>query len=177
MCRLAGRTGGSTTSRTFSALSQRSRSLPVVRGEHWNGYRVDRGSLHYFPLTRWARVRLPLLAETPAVVRFASCEPLLGALDLRPWLDGGLGWVIAGGESGPRARPMHPDWARALRDQCQATDVAFFFKQGGAWRPAEADDAGVAARPWRQTARSTTARAPARMMPRWSGLGRRPGGC
>jgi protein gp37 len=37
---------------------------------------------------------------------------------------------------------MHPDWARALRDQCQATDVAFFFKQGGAWRPAEADDAG-----------------------------------
>jgi protein gp37 len=74
---------------------------------------------------RWARVRLPLLAETPAVVRFASCEPLLGALDLRPWLDGGLGWVIAGGESGPRARPMHPDWARALHDQCQATDVAF----------------------------------------------------
>ncbi|MDT7651758.1 MAG: hypothetical protein QOI36_3164 [Pseudonocardiales bacterium] len=177
MCRLAGRTGGcSTTSRTFSALSQRSRSLPVVRGEHWNGYRVDRGSLHYLPLTRWARVRLPLLAETPAVVRFASCEPLLGALDLRPWLDGGLGWMIAGGESGPRARPMHPDWARALRDQCQATDVAFFSssrgERGGRPRPTTP---AVAARPWRQTARSTTARAPARMMRRWSGFGKTAG--
>ncbi|QYN41116.1 phage Gp37/Gp68 family protein (plasmid) [Pseudonocardia sp. DSM 110487] len=90
---------------------------------------------------RWARVRLPLLADTPAVVRFASCEPLLGALDIRSWLGNGLDWVIAGGESGPKARPMHPDWARSLRDQCQAAGVAFFFKQWGAWRPAEAGDA------------------------------------
>lgn len=69
------------------------------------------------------------------MARFASCEPLLGALDVRPWLGGGLDWVIAGGESGPRARPMHPDWARSLRDQCQVACVAFFFKQWGSWSP------------------------------------------
>lgn len=48
-------------------------------------------------------------------------------LDVRPWLDGGLDWVIAGGESGPDARPMHPDWARELRDQCRVAGVAFSF--------------------------------------------------
>lgn len=85
---------------------------------------------------RWARIRLPQLAATPAAVRFASCEPLLGPLDVRPWLTGELNWLIVGGESGPGARPMHPDWARSLRDQCQDADVAFFFKQWGAWAPA-----------------------------------------
>jgi hypothetical protein len=55
-----------------------------------------------------------------AAVRFASCEPLLGELEIRRWLADGLEWVIAGGESGPGARPMHPDWARSLRDQCLA---------------------------------------------------------
>jgi len=83
---------------------------------------------------KWAKVRLGKLAETTvAGVRFASCEPLLGELDIRPWLSGTLGWVIAGGESGPRARPMHPDWARSLRDQCTAAGVPFFFKQWGAF--------------------------------------------
>jgi len=100
--------------------------------------------------------RIPLLLETPAAVRFVSCEPLLGPIDLinldhtgaqrkdqahgisalwraaaeiglRTMLD----WVICGGESGPVARPMHPDWARSLRDQCQAAGVPFFFKQWG----------------------------------------------
>jgi hypothetical protein len=47
-----------------------------------------------------------------------------------------INWVIVGGESGPQARPMHPDWVRALRDQCQAAGVPFFFKQWGEWRPA-----------------------------------------
>lgn len=61
-------------------------------------------------------------------MRFASCEPLLGELDIRRWLADGLGWVIAGGESGPGARPMHPDWARSLRDQCLAASVPYFFK-------------------------------------------------
>lgn len=51
------------------------------------------------------------------------------------WLDNKIDWVIAGGESGPGARPMHPDWARSLRDQCQAAGVAFFFKQWGEWAP------------------------------------------
>lgn len=84
---------------------------------------------------KWAAVRLSKLAETSAAVRFASCEPLLGPLDIRPWLDGGLDWVIAGGESGPGARPMHPDWARSLRDQCKAARTPFFFKQWGEHLP------------------------------------------
>jgi protein gp37 len=86
---------------------------------------------------------IPLLLETPAAVRFISAEPLLGPIDLHPLGCGtnaltsstgpNLDWVIAGGESGPHARPMHPDWARSLRDQCQDAGVAFFFKQWGEW--------------------------------------------
>jgi len=80
---------------------------------------------------RWASVRLAKLAQSPAVVRFASCEPLLGPVDLRPWLADGLEWVITGGESGPGHRPVDPAWVRDLRDQCQAAGVPFFFKQWG----------------------------------------------
>jgi protein gp37 len=115
--------------------------------------------------------RIPELLKVPAKVRFLSCEPLLGPVNLEqcaPYvLDGdeenpgvmnafnglcyhpktcvvvpetkgseeGIHWVIAGGESGPNARPMHPDWARSLRDQCQAAGVAFHFKQWGEWLP------------------------------------------
>ncbi len=104
--------------------------------------------------------RVPILLDTPAAKRFVSCEPLLGLVDLecvpRPdtWptptdnisdgIDGlrylsgpHLDWVICGGESGPRARPMHPDWARDLRDQCIGAGVPFFFKQWGEWAPGE----------------------------------------
>lgn len=77
---------------------------------------------------RRANERIPLLLQTPAVVRFVSCEPLLGPLDLTPWLHR-LDWVIVGAESGPGARPMDDAWVRALRDQCQAAQVAFWFKQ------------------------------------------------
>ena len=88
---------------------------------------------------KWAPVRLDKLASTSVgAVRFVSCEPLLGELDLSRWLGDGLAWVIAGGESGPRSRPMHPAWARGLRDQCRAAGVPFFFKQWGAYGP-EAD--------------------------------------
>lgn len=116
-----------------------------------------------------AHVRLPYLVATPAAVRFASVEPLLGPLDLNPWLyiithdDEGIlaaadedevpalewrepatirpdeisqpriDWVIVGGESGPRARPMHPDWVRKIRDQCNDAAVPFHFKQWGEW--------------------------------------------
>jgi protein gp37 len=80
--------------------------------------------------------RIPLLLETPARLRFISAEPLLGPVLLHevdqpniPTLD----WVICGGESGPGARPMHPDWARSLRDQCTDAGVPFFFKQWGEW--------------------------------------------
>ncbi|MFT6461927.1 MAG: protein gp37 [Maricaulis maris] len=135
-----------------------------------------------------ADARIPLLLDTPAAVRFISAEPLLGPVDLEPWLawpddlpdlpdgrtfgcpgceigecgscpnekaffqvtegprdkDGApewidheritLDWVITGGESGPDARPMHPDWARSLRDQCAAAGVPFFFKQWGRYQ-------------------------------------------
>jgi protein gp37 len=84
---------------------------------------------------RWAEIRLPKLAATPAAVRFVSCESLLGPLDLRPWLGRWLDWVIAGGESGPRHRPMDLDWVRSLRDQCQDARTAFFFKQVGGRSP------------------------------------------
>jgi protein gp37 len=86
--------------------------------------------------------RIPELLKIPAKVRFLSCEPLLGAVDIFTLPNSGIGhvhvakniqWVIAGGESGPGARPMHPDWVRSLRDQCQAAGVAFFFKQWGEW--------------------------------------------
>ncbi|WP_285905498.1 phage Gp37/Gp68 family protein, partial [Pseudodesulfovibrio pelocollis] len=99
--------------------------------------------------------RIPLLLDTPAAVRYVSYEPGLGAVDLdRIQTEGGtyhalsgsvgvegrgqapyrkLDWVICGGESGPGARPMHPEWARGLRDQCQEAGVPFFFKQWGEW--------------------------------------------
>ena len=95
--------------------------------------------------------RIPLLLQTPAAVRFLSCEPLLGSIDVSQYLRGRyvneakrfaddtigckIDWVIAGGESGPRARPMHRDWARSLRDQCAAAGVPFFFKQWGEHAP------------------------------------------
>lgn len=73
--------------------------------------------------------RIAHLRDTPAVVRFLSVEPLLGPIpDLN--LDG-IHWVIVGGESGHRARPMNPAWVREIRDQCRASGVAFFFKQWG----------------------------------------------
>jgi protein gp37 len=105
--------------------------------------------------------RIPHLLQTPAAIRFVSAEPLLGPIDLLNLRPGGghlntltgrateapgdiqsktvvgphLDWVIVGGESGPSARPMHPDWARGLRDQCAAAGVAFFFKQWGEYLP------------------------------------------
>jgi protein gp37 len=76
--------------------------------------------------------RLGLLREVPAAVRFVSIEPLLGPLpDLR--LED-VDWVIVGGESGPRSRPMEPRWVEAIRDQCIAEGVPFFFKQWGGTR-------------------------------------------
>ncbi len=72
--------------------------------------------------------RLPLLAATKAVVRFISAEPLLGPVDLTAHV-GGFSWVIAGGESGPKFRPMDESWVLAIRDVCVKNGVAFFFKQ------------------------------------------------
>lgn len=87
-----------------------------------------------------ANERVPDLLHTPAAVHWISAEPLLGAIDLGDMLHvsghwTGLDWVVAGGESGRAARPVHPDWARSLRDQCAAAGVAFHFKQWGEWSP------------------------------------------
>lgn len=79
--------------------------------------------------------RLTVLGRIPAAIRFVSAEPLLDKLDLRPWLrDGTLQWVIVGGESGPRARPMEESWALSLLKQSDAAEVDFFFKQWGGRR-------------------------------------------
>jgi protein gp37 len=106
--------------------------------------------------------RIPLLLQTPAAVRFVSAEPLLGPVRLpfarlsewnRLARESGqehaattLDWVICGGESGPGARPAHPDWFRSLRDQCQAANVPFFFKQWGEWLPMLGHAEGVPVR-------------------------------
>lgn len=88
---------------------------------------------------------IPKLLKVPAAVRFLSMEPLLGpvdiqsAINLMPWQinggDAGLHWVIVGGESGPNARPMHPEWVTGLRRQCADAGVPFLFKQWGEWVP------------------------------------------
>jgi protein gp37 len=80
--------------------------------------------------------RVEHLRQAPAGLRMLSVEPLLedlGQIDLS-----GIGWVIVGGESGPKARPMHPDWVRSIRDQCHAASVPFFFKQWGGVRKKQA---------------------------------------
>ena len=118
--------------------------------------------------------RIPLLLQTPAAVRFVSLEPLLGPIDLTDHCNGhyffnslsgtrwhddpdrsrpeekfspGLDWVIVGGESGPHARPMHPEWVRSLRNQCEAAAVPFFLKQWGEWLPGEANSGQFDATP------------------------------
>lgn len=104
---------------------------------------------------RRADERIPHLLNIPARVRFLSMEPLLGPMDIAAAAYGegrprpsaavqtgqmsnalhGIHWIIVGGESGADARPMHPDWPRGVRDQCQAAGVPFFFKQWGEWYP------------------------------------------
>lgn len=79
-----------------------------------------------------AALRIPDLLAVNPVVRFLSCEPLLGPLELDL---NGIGWVIGGGESGAKARPSHPNWFRSLRDQCMEAGVPFLFKQWGEWLP------------------------------------------
>ena len=85
---------------------------------------------------------IPKLLAVPAAKRFLSVEPMLGAVDLKlmqghenGWSAIGLDWVICGGESGHGARPMHPEWAQSLRDQCVVAAVPFLFKQWGEWHP------------------------------------------
>jgi protein gp37 len=124
----------STPRHTYQVLTKRSLRLARIAdrlnwpGNLWMGVSVESTS-HLD--------RVDHLRQVPAAVRFLSCEPLLGplaSLDLD-----GIGWVIVGGESGPGARPMHPDWARSIRDQCVADGVPFLFKQWGQWAPGMLD--------------------------------------
>jgi protein gp37 len=89
---------------------------------------------------RWADRRVPELIQRGAAIHFVSCEPLLGPIDLTRWLGppgqpNALNWVIAGGESGPKSRPMNPGWVLDLRDQCKRARVPYHFKQWGHWGP------------------------------------------
>jgi len=160
---------------TFQILTkrpERMRSIVSRIGSSPDGYvAFERG--HAIPLPNvWLGVsvedqatadeRIPILAKTPAAVRFVSYEPALGPVDLlwpeTTYPDGppmccsgrdcgckglpadppllyGIQWVIAGGESGPGARPAHPDWFRAVRDACERWGTAFFLKQWGEWAP------------------------------------------
>lgn len=132
---------------TFQILTKR----PSRMKEYLSKNRLKHIGLNEWPLLNiWLGVsvenqkaadeRIPLLLQTPSAVRFLSCEPLLGPVNLSMRTDRfemvpGIDLVIVGGESGYNARPMHPDWAMSIRDQCQAAGVAFFFKQWGEWAP------------------------------------------
>jgi protein gp37 len=131
-------------------LTKRPQNVMAMVNHNW----LERG----FPPNVWigtsvenqetADERIPRLLRIPAAVRFLSVEPLLGPVDLweaRYRHDGatgsafawgrGVNWVIVGGESGRNARPMNPDWARDIRDACEAAEVPFLFKQWGEWFP------------------------------------------
>jgi protein gp37 len=119
-----------TPQHTYQVLTKRAARLRKISGKLswpdnlWMGVSVENAE---------ALSRVDDLRDVNAAVRFLSCEPLLGSLDgidLR-----GIGWVIAGGESGPNYRPMRLEWARSIRDSSQAAGVPFFFKQWGGRTP------------------------------------------
>lgn len=116
----------------FQLLTKRARRLvelaPHLRwpANVWMGVSIE---------NRQFAGRASELRQVPAAVRFISAEPLLGPLDDLSLQ--GIDWLIVGGESGPGARPMHPEWVRSLRDRCANASVPFYFKQWGAYRPLE----------------------------------------
>lgn len=115
----------------FQILTKRSKRMVDIAAEHilnwppnvWVGVSVETQNYVH---------RIDHLRQIPANVRFLSCEPLLGPLELN--LDG-IHWVITGGESGPKHRPIEPEWVTSIRNQCRASNVAFFHKQWGGVRP------------------------------------------
>jgi protein gp37 len=119
-----------TPQHTYQVLTKRSKRLCSVADRLdwppnlWMGVSIENERY---------RFRAEHLKAVDTAVRFLSCEPLLGPLDGLP-LEG-IDWVIAGGESGARARPIKPEWVRSIRDQCADAGVAFFFKQWGGRTP------------------------------------------
>lgn len=139
-----------TPQHTYQVLTKRAERLPDYfsrrrcPGNVWLGVSVE-NRRHGVP-------RIDHLRRIPARIRFLSVEPLLedvGMLDLT-----GIHWVIVGGESGPKARPMKPEWAESVRLQCEEAGVAFFFKQWGRWgadgkrRSKKANGRELAGRTW-----------------------------
>lgn len=139
--------------------------------------------------------RIPHLLSTPAAVRFVSAEPLLGRLTFRwalweSWHDASgkprtvnhldglrrLDWIIVGGESGPGARPTHPDWVREIRDQCDEAGVAFHFKQWGEFGPAFNADLSPTGLPWSGAAQTAVAEGTATVEQATRRLGKRSAG-
>lgn len=156
---------------TFIILSKRAdRMLDFVKARTLNGKCVDDNIWLGVSVEnqRAADERIPLLLQTPAAVRFLSVEPMLEAVNIRPWLEPSghiysevsawgnqtvgdwppLDWVICGGESGPQRRPFDLDWARALRNQCTTAGVPYFYKQGSSLYPGA--DATLDGEVWHQ---------------------------
>jgi protein gp37 len=116
----------------YNGFNSDSKPLPNI----WLGVSVEN--------QQTADERIPILLQIPATVRWISVEPMLGPIFLpSQWMDYGrygqygvptINWIVCGGESGPGARPMHPEWAKNLRDQCKAADVRFLFKQHGEFK-------------------------------------------
>lgn len=137
-------------------LTKRPENVPRLAGwsaawpaNVWLGTTVE--------LQKRADELLPHLARVPAAVRFLSCEPLLGPLDLRAWLGSAVNWVITGGESGPHARAPSPAWFRSLHAQCMEAGVPFHFKQWGDWAPGDGVNLPAAISAKRQIAADGTA--------------------
>lgn len=137
---------------TFQILTKRAEKMAIYFNEFY-GHGAEIPKNVWLGVTvenqEAANERIPYLLKINASVRFLSCEPLLEDIDLKISGDIPMGinmaghlisrkvvdWVIVGGESGHNARPMRPDWARSIRDQCSAAGVPFFFKQWGEWLP------------------------------------------
>ena len=129
---------------TFQILTKRHERLQAVANQLdwapnvWIGVSVEN--------QYWTDRRIPALLTIPAAVRFLSVEPLLKPVNLGAYLDG-IHWVVVGGESGPRARPVAQEWVQAIRDDCLTADVPFFFKQWGG-RTSKAGGRGLDGRTW-----------------------------
>lgn len=135
---------------TYMVLTKRPERMRDIILEHWSPKRMVCGRMLQPLRNLWLGVtaenqqavdeRIPILLDTPAAVRFVSVEPMLGPISgwrslvapgLWSWND--LDWVILGGETGPGARPMQPEWATDVYQQCQSASVPFFFKQPGSY--------------------------------------------
>jgi protein gp37 len=148
---------------TFLILTKRAQRLNLMTRDRLRVSRTDTWPIKNLWLgvtvcnQEEADEKIPILLKIPAAHRWVSIEPMLGQIDLdqtcpgKPVENGwcwreGLDCVVLGGESGPKARPLHPDWARSVRDQCQAAKVPFFFKQWGEWCAPSQLSAGSAIR-------------------------------